>query len=243
MKRILAISDIHGCLDELNAILDQVNYCPEKDRLVLVGDYVDRGLKSRQVIERVMDLQEHGAIVLRGNHDQMFINWLIKHNIIDQELYLSNGGIHTIESYVGYDFFEDGIINDKLQEAKQIIYTHYRDHITFLYHLPYYYEIKDHVFVHAGIDPLHVDWKSTSLEDMLWIRKDFLDQPHLHDVTFVHGHTPCFTAHDSHDIYFDDKKIGIDGACAYGGQLNCLEINDSSYEMHYVKRNEIPSKL
>ncbi|MFS1518622.1 metallophosphoesterase [Bacillus sp. SCS-151] len=74
MKRILAISDVHGCNDEFLKLLDKANYNSETDQLILLGDYEDRGLKSKDVINQIIDLQNKGAISLRGNHDQMFLD-------------------------------------------------------------------------------------------------------------------------------------------------------------------------
>jgi|SRR5690606_12147363 len=80
MERILAISDIHGCCDELNRLLELVKYNFTTDQLILLGDYVDRGFKSKDVIHKIKVLTDEGAIALRGNHDQMFIDWLVSIN-------------------------------------------------------------------------------------------------------------------------------------------------------------------
>lgn len=74
MKRFLLISDIHGELNLFEELLEKASYHAEEDQLVLVGDYVDRGPNSRGVLNKVMKLKSKGAIVLRGNHDEMLVN-------------------------------------------------------------------------------------------------------------------------------------------------------------------------
>lgn len=76
-NRMLIISDIHGCLYEWQELLTQVNYDSHVDQLILLGDYMDRGKYSKEVMYEVKNLVEnHGVIALKGNHDQMFCDWL-----------------------------------------------------------------------------------------------------------------------------------------------------------------------
>lgn len=235
IDRILAISDIHGCYEEFTELLDICAYDPLKDQLVLVGDYMDRGPKSRQVLEKIICLSEEGAIVLRGNHCQMFLNWLHLQEEEHCERYFRNGGLETVQSYVGEEWFREGSVSDRIQAAKLFIKDHYRHHIEFLESTKYWHEIGKYIFIHAGIDPKLADWRETDPHDMIWIRENFLAHPHPYDRTFIHGHTPSQYLHDIHDIYFGENKIGIDGACAYGGQLNCLEIQDGSFRQFDIR--------
>lgn len=236
-KRILAISDIHGCYDELELLLQKVKYNPNEDQLILLGDYVDRGQKSTDVLDLAIKLVDNGAIALRGNHDQMFLDFLFKSDYTSRQLYLSNGGLSTLESYVGFDWFEGMPTNEDLYNAKKFILENYNDHVTFLYHLPYYHQIGNHLFVHAGINPDLSDWRNTSEKDMIWIREQFLfSRTRNDDLIVLHGHTPCKNTHGSHDIDFRYNRIGIDGACAYGGQLNCLIIEDGEYKEESIRK-------
>ncbi|RAN83857.1 serine/threonine protein phosphatase, partial [Bacillus sp. SRB_28] len=76
MRRCV-ISDIHGCYDEFNALLKLADYNPQQDELILLGDYVDRGPSSKQVIEQIMQLQQqHDIMVIKGNHDAMMVKAL-----------------------------------------------------------------------------------------------------------------------------------------------------------------------
>jgi serine/threonine protein phosphatase 1 len=79
-KRLLAISDIHGCCSEFIALLKRAAYNPLLDQLILLGDYVDRGPDSFQVVELVIQLVNEGAIALRGNHDDYFVKMVKENN-------------------------------------------------------------------------------------------------------------------------------------------------------------------
>lgn len=81
-----------------------MEYNPAKDKLILLGDYVDRGFRSREVIEQVMKLRDEGAITLRGNHDQMMLDAILLDTDEANSRWIRNGARHTIESYCGADF-------------------------------------------------------------------------------------------------------------------------------------------
>lgn len=238
--RTLVISDIHGCYDEFEALLSKAGYCPEEDKLILLGDYVDRGLKSMQAVEQIKSLQrEHGAIVLKGNHDQMFVDAMLNN---EDGLWLNNGGFQTVESYCGLDFFEEVFDWNMYEQAKAFIVANHKDHLDFLQSLPFYYETDNHIFVHAGINPCYEDWKCQPENDFIWIREMFINNKNINtEKTIVFGHTPTLHLQDAADIWFNQHslKIGIDGACAYGHQLNCLVIHDDfEYATYSVKKGE-----
>lgn len=236
IKRILVISDIHGCLDEFEQLLEKVNYDINKDQLILLGDYVDRGFKSKDLLNEVNGLLNEGVIALKGNHDQMFLDWLTLDDYVAALNFFRNGGFSTVTSYVGNDWFENGYDEELALKAKKFIHKHYYHHVEFLQNLKYYHETPEYIFVHAGINVNFKDWKNTDHEDFIWIRDQFLKYDHEHPQTVIHGHTPCINLHETADIYFRNKKIGIDGACAYGHQLNCLEIKDGQYKQYEIER-------
>lgn len=238
-KRILAISDIHGCFDELVQLLDLCNYQSETDQLVLLGDYIDRGPESKRTVSYIMELVEKGAVALRGNHDQMFLDFLNHDDVKMIKRYLANGGISTLKNYVGPEHFQTGVTKDNLRAARQLIKKTASEHVAFLSALPYYYETDKHLFIHAGIDPTLTDWRETPQHDMIWIRQPFLFNDHQHDFTVVHGHSPTQYIRGSKDnsVLFGNKKISIDGACAYDGQINALMILEDSYQTVNIKRN------
>ncbi|WP_152656596.1 metallophosphoesterase family protein [Oceanobacillus sp. CFH 90083] len=239
-KRILAISDIHGCYQELVQLLKLNDYNPKDDQLILLGDYIDRGPESKRTVAYIMKLVEEGAIALRGNHDQMFLEFIFSDDPDKERRYLMNGGMTTLETYVGEDYFPDDAAGEHLHSARQLIKETDREHLAFLSNLPYYFETEKHLFVHAGIDPSLADWKNTPDYDKIWIRHEFLGFDHPHHFTVVHGHSPTqyIRGRKDNSIFFGNKKIGIDGACAYGGRLNCLIIMEDSYQTTYISNEK-----
>lgn len=232
MNRILAISDIHGCYDEFCQLLELAKYDANKDHLILVGDYVDRGPKSKAVVELVQSLVvNHGAIALKGNHDDMFVKHLLSDEEEHSSRHLRNGAIATFKSY-----YRSDLEVENLPLAKKYILENHRYYVEFLRDLPLYHETENHVFVHAGINPLVQDWKQTSEKDMIWIRNDFFDHPTNLVKKVVFGHTICPKLHEKADVWFCEDKIGIDGGAVYGHQLNCLEIVDGvNYHVYSIQ--------
>lgn len=224
MNRILCISDIHGMYDKFCELLKVVKYNPSEDKLILLGDYCDRGQKSKEVIQMIHDLHnEWNIVAVKGNHDDMFLKFLFNDDYFSEANFLQNGGQQTLESYCGLDWFKTG---GTYKEAKEFILKHYKHHVDFLNLLPYYHETDEFIFVHAGINSMYEDWKLTPPDEMIWIRDIFINNSTMTDKTVIFGHTPCVNLHETEDIWFGEDKIGIDGGCAYGLQLNCLEIND-----------------
>lgn len=235
-NRILVMSDLHGCYDQFKEMLNKTKYNPNHDKLILLGDYVDRGRHSKQVLDKVIKLvNTYNVIALRGNHDQMFLDYLTTNDGMSEFNFFRNGGLQTVESYCGLNFFDSGI--DTLR-AKKFILDHYQQHIDFLKELPYFHETDEYIFVHAGLNPFYENWRLTPNEDMLWIRDVFYHNATQTDKTIVFGHTPCIYLHGKADIWLGEDKIGIDGAVAYGYQLNCLEITSEGLKEHYVKTKE-----
>src|SRR5699024_6523817 len=222
--RTLAISDIHGELELFNKLLEKVNYNPKEDQLILLGDYIDRGPDSAGVLEKVRELKAQGALVLRGNHDQMMLD-AYHQKAGAWERWIRNGGRETLKSY--------GIKNDRFPETKQ-----FADHIAFIEALDDYYETDNYIFVHAGLDP-NKAVEETDRHTLIWIRDKFHNN-YEDDKTVIFGHTVTPHLHQekgNFKIYYGPNKIiGIDGAATYGGQLNCLDItNGIEYE---VKQSE-----
>jgi serine/threonine protein phosphatase 1 len=213
MKRMLAISDIHGELELFNKLLEKVEYDASEDQLILLGDYVDRGPDSKGVVDRVMELKKQGAIVLRGNHDEMMIS-AIDGSDFDRERWYRNGALPTLQSY-------DPSINDMDIPDTDL----FLEHVDFIKNLDYYYETEDYIFVHAGVQP-GVDRKETDSDKFVWIREEFYEH-YNEDKVVIFGHTPTalLQGKGKHEVYFGNNNIiGIDGAATYGGQLNCLEL-------------------
>ncbi|AMM44799.1 putative metallophosphoesterase [Bacillus phage SP-15] len=231
-KRLLVISDIHGEYDMFVRLLDKVKYNPQTCQLMLLGDFVDKGPKSREVIELVMKLVAGGAKASLGNHELSFLRWLQG----DRSRFHSSTS-STFRSYV----YTSGNARRKytrfeLDEGRRYILKRYKHHVNFLKSLPYYFEDDEHVYVHAGFDSSSDDWrKNTKTDDFVWIRERFYNNPTNEEKITVFGHTKCRRLHDSDDPWFDGDKIGIDGGASEQGQLNCLEIlGNKEYRIHKV---------
>ena len=226
MKRLLVISDIHGCLDPFLRLLDQVGYRPGEDRLVLGGDYVDRGPHSKEVVAHVMHLAQHPeVVVLKGNHDARFAEIVATRDERVKENFLRYGGVETLESYTGAPY-----VDSSYQDILGRIAAEHSDHIAFLAGLPLFHEDEDHIFVHAGLNPAYEDWKTQAERDFLYIRGDFHRTQRRYGRKVIFGHTVTKEFQHSAGLWFDGEKIGIDGGCAYGLQLNCLIVREGEYE-------------
>ncbi|HXW83849.1 MAG TPA: metallophosphoesterase family protein [Candidatus Binataceae bacterium] len=207
--RLFAIGDIHGCPDELDAVLKAIAPV-EGDTVVFVGDYVDRGPSSRDVVELALELRNSRAecVYLKGNHEDMMLGFL---GLLGHygESFLFNGGIATLESY--------GVREETLMEAAQHLPAR---HLEFLSQLATSYHRPPYLFVHAGISPLR-QLEEQDPEDMLWIRQEFIFNPHRVDATVVFGHTPM------RGVMIDlPYKLGIDTGLVYGGKLTCVEFTE-----------------
>ncbi|MEI7024750.1 metallophosphoesterase [Paenibacillus sp. y28] len=236
MGRTLAISDIHGCCGELEALLARVKYNPGEDRLMLLGDFVDRGPRSRETVDLVMRLvQDEGAVALRGNHDQRFVDFIrIEEELTESQhqtrrKFLDHGGKQTLASYCGLSPHQIEDFGPGLEQMKHLIRTDYGHHLSFLQQLPLYAEDASHIYVHAGLNPDYPAWRDQPERDFMWIRENFIRKKTVVDKTVVFGHTKTFIIHGKPDIWFGGDKIGIDGGCSGGQQLNCLVIGAGAY--------------
>ncbi|GAB6988777.1 metallophosphoesterase family protein [Paenibacillus pini] len=225
MKRTLVISDIHGCYDEFVDLLDDMKYQANVDQLIILGDLVDKGPKSKDVIELVITLFEEGnVIILRGNHDQRFIDVMSQEGHSEERKFYEHGGIQALNSYL--ELTSSSTEEEKLRLAREIINKEYKHHLTFLESLTYYYEDQNHIYVHAGLNPLYENWKEQPLRDFMYIKDPFIYEKTKVDKKVIFGHTKTKDIHGTPDIWFADDKIGIDGGCSNGMQLNGLEISD-----------------
>lgn len=206
MGRIFAIGDIHGCISKLENIMDMIDIDVHNDSLVFIGDYIDRGPASKGVVDFVLGLREsiNQVICLLGNHEQMFLDYLHDENF-NKEIFLVNGGGNTISSY-GVIETSEGIKVDVPES-----------HMQFFTSLLPYYETDDYIFVHAGLRP-NIPLEKQSIEDLIWIRHEFINSSCDFGKTVVFGHTPLAQP------LIDSNKIGIDTGAVYGGKLTCIQL-------------------
>jgi serine/threonine protein phosphatase 1 len=207
---IYAIGDIHGCLDHLLHLMDLINPDLNLHKLVFVGDYVDRGPRSAEVVDYIIDLKKkynpENIICLMGNHERMFLDYL---QGSDEMFFLMNGGTATVGSYWG-DQWER---RDKLLPP---------GHAHFFETLRLYYETDEYIFVHGGLRP-GLPLSAQKEEDLLWIRQEFVLSEYDFGRRVIFGHTP---------VRFPlvlPNKIGIDTGAVYGNKLTCVRLPDIKF--------------
>jgi serine/threonine protein phosphatase 1 len=209
VPRLLALGDIHGCVDELATMLNAIAPA-EGDTLVFLGDYIDRGPCSREVLELLIEARRGAAelVFLKGNHEDMLLSFIGRQGHYG-ESFIFNGGEQTIESY--------GLGGAEPQELREGLPA---SHLEFLEGLRHSYARPPFLFVHAGVIPGR-PLAEQSAEDLLWIRHEFIFHPHQLGLTVVFGHTPMRTV--MVDLPF---KLGIDTGLVYGGKLTCVELTE-----------------
>lgn len=225
--RSYAIGDIHGQLDKLRAAhaliaADRLLSGDELAPAVHVGDLVDRGPDSRGVIDHLIAGLDGGApwVVLKGNHDRMFSGFLDDPDYHDSglrpELHWFDprlGGAATLASY-GVEGIGARLISDLYAEARARVPAHHR---AFLASLPLFHLRGAALFVHAGIRP-GIDLHDQIEDDLVWIRRGFLEDPRDHGALVVHGHTTV----DAITHY--GNRLNIDTGAGYGRALSAVVV-------------------
>ncbi|WP_432352374.1 metallophosphoesterase family protein [Sporosarcina sp. A2] len=244
MKRTLVISDIHGELDMLISLLKKVAYDSKKDRLFLLGDYIDRGPDSKATLDKVIELVQGGAVALKGNHEDMMIKSLVEGNERSWRNWTGrNGGDATLQSY-GFER-DSFLFSDEDEFHKPYLHSdHLNRHIAFIEDLPYYIEEDDTIYIHAGVKP-GVPLEETDPYELIWIRDEFHNN-YAGPKTVVFGHTPTKSLHNdesNNSIYYGTNSIiGIDGGAVFGGQLNCLVLPDNK-EISITAKNKTSNRV
>lgn len=225
MKPIYAIGDVHGQFEMLADALEHIENDGGTDaRVVVLGDLVDRGPDSFGAIELLRLGIEEGRdwTVLRGNHDQMFLDFLasgaLQHDRIKSgKSWLDPimGGAETLASY-GVEL-EEGIgLRAQVAAAREAVP---QSHVEFLSTLPLVYETSGLLFVHAGIRP-GLPLEEQNPEDLMWIREPFLSHEDPFDWLVVHGHT----ALDAPRHY--GNRINLDSGAGHGRHLTVAVFDD-----------------
>ena len=216
MKRLIAIGDIHGCYNELVALINQIDPTQD-DTLIFLGDYIDRGPNSAGVISLLMGYQKkysHWKFLL-GNHEDLMLDAIGEQKLYgDYYLWWNQGGKETCKSY-------QPLISDyELILVKDDIIS--REHKDWIKVLDMYYETDEYFFVHAGVKP-GIEPSKTSREDMLWIRDEFIDSNYDWGKKIIFGHTPNQRTIGVPIVM--GNKIGIDGAICAPGNENLIAVD------------------
>lgn len=196
MYRRFVIGDIHGCSKTLEELLFGQLNIDSKDLLFFVGDYIDRGPHSLQVINLITGLIYKGYNIFpaRGNHEQMLLDYYL----YNDNTWLFNGYKQTISSF-GYKAPED------FEPVN----------IKFFYNLRHYYITDGFIITHAGLNT-NTEKPFEDIHSMLWTRDNEIDKQKTYGRKVISGHTP----HSIEDIEksLGKDKIQIDSGCVYLGR-------------------------
>lgn len=225
--RVYAIGDIHGYLGELERAhrliaQDRARVGDEAAPVVHVGDLCDRGPDTRGVIDFLLKGQARGEpwVALKGNHDRLM------------GYFLEDPPRHDVYQTIGVDWFSQGVggretlasygveIGDKerfFHLANRFRAAVPSAHRTFVQNLPTSYETAEHIFVHAGLRP-GIPISEQSETDLLWIRREFHDDPRDHGKLVVHGHTP------EKAVTHYGNRVNLDTGAGYGKRTGVVVI-------------------
>ncbi len=220
------IGDIHGRPNLLDQLIRDVPWDIKHDKIVFLGDLIDRGEDAPGVLERVMELSENNpnVVVLRGNHEQMLLDCLDYQEL--QWLIPENGGLATIEAY--------GIDLTQLEDVSEIHIP--EEHVEFIRSLPFYHEDDQAIYVHAGLIPEEHP-SETDPDVLLWMRDlDFFKNYHGKMCFF--GHTPThYLPKDGRTrrfgIYINGSCVGMDTSGDSESPLSCIQVETFTlYQAH-----------
>ena len=190
---LFAVGDIHGQAIPLSRLLDRmVEYAqthPDKQtRYIFLGDYVDRGLQIADAISELIEFnQSFDCVFLRGNHDQMVLDFIEKPDHVGPT-WVDLGGMETLVGY-GLKLPSDRKDRDWTNIRNDFVNTVPPAHLAFLQDTQIRHEEGDYLFVHAGINPNRALDDQLD-KDLLWIRDEFLNHHSPKEKMIVHGHTP-----------------------------------------------------
>jgi serine/threonine protein phosphatase 1 len=216
--RIYAVGDVHGRADLLALLLSQIEADAalrpiSRPIAVFLGDYIDRGEASNEVLELLVTwrgVQE--AVFLKGNHEDFFLRFLKDAAVLENWRHC--GGLETLVAYG----LKPPINPTHLQQARlahDLAGALPATHRTFLQGLEPFFVCGDFLFVHAGVRPLVPIHQQTE-DDLLWIRDEFLFWEKPFEKIVVHGHTPV------HEPDIKANRINIDTGAFATGRLTCM---------------------
>ena len=226
-QRVYAVGDIHGRLDLLGALHELIAKdaaeAPDQSKTIIyLGDYIDRGLESRGVIDCLIErpIADVDPVFLLGNHEDALLNFIEDFGV--GESWMTFGGDATLYSY-GVQI--KGLLSDQQNMIAAQVDLREKlpdSHLAFLRGLETHHRIGDYFFVHAGIRPgVPLDEQETG--DLIWIRNEFLKSRADHGSVVVHGHSISLEVEDL------PNRINIDTGAYASGVLTCLVLEGGDH--------------
>lgn len=228
-RRVYAVGDVHGRADLLIRLLTTLREDIARGEfegrpiLIFLGDYVDRGFQSKEVINVLLGdmLSPFETYFLKGNHEQAMLQFLGDPGIGPR--WAEYGGAETLVSYGVQPPRTRTSLEEWQQASDELNAALPADHLHFLSNLDLTVRIGDYVFVHAGVRP-GVPLDQQTEHDLLWIREEFLGDRKPLEAVIVHGHTPATGP------YRDARRIGLDTGAYLSGKLTAARFEHESVE-------------
>ncbi|WP_291730345.1 metallophosphoesterase family protein [Leisingera sp. F5] len=221
----VAVGDIHGCYDLLGRLLDRIAVRPDCGRLVFLGDYIDRGESSAQVLQALHGMQagDPEVVCLRGNHEDMLLGFL------DDPLgegpgWLRHGGRQTLASF-GIEAVHAGMPELNWIAARESLQNRLgAGLISWIRALPAYWQSGNLTAVHAGADPAR-PMEAQEDYDLVWGHSNFGRVPRQDGVWIVHGHTIV------EDVRTQGGRICVDTGAFATGKLSAVAVRNDGFEV------------
>lgn len=236
-NRVISIGDIHGCITELKTLIEKISPT-DKDLLIFLGDYIDRGEDSKATIEYLLELSsKFKCAFIRGNHDSMFLSFLGLGGSMG-EFFPVNGGKKTLHDY-GLKDIE--ISWAKRGDRRAIFEKIPPSHIEFFNKTILYVETEDEFYSHAGFDPWSDEpYNKQSESQYTWTRERFLNFTHLTKLNkyVIHGHTPNHYGYAVCDE--QERKVNLDSCCYETGILSALVLEKDKKNYSNIIQSKNP---
>lgn len=225
-RLVYAVGDVHGRHDLLQGLVRQIARDAEAQNpsqqplLVFLGDYVDRGPHSRQVVDTILALHEAPAFevrALKGNHEEALLRFLEEPAF--GTTWAEHGGSATLASYGVQPPATRTDVDAWTRASEDFAARLPGEHLDFYRGLDLVLEVGDYAFVHAGVRP-GVPLAQQSERDLLWIRGEFLQAPGPFDKVIVHGHTPM------EEPQLTGHRVGLDTGAYATGVLTAARLDD-----------------
>lgn len=237
---VYAVGDIHGCYELGRDLLSYIRADCElraqgrRPVLIFLGDYIDRGPRSKDVLEAMVWLQRHSdweLHMLKGNHEQCLLSFL--EDPTGWLRWLKFGGAETLQSYnIELPSIEDA--QNAARASMELLDAMPASHHVFLQNLETFISIGDYAFVHAGVRP-GISFEKQILDDLLWIRDDFVTEEARFERVVVHGHT-----WRSNQPEILPNRICVDTGAYETGVLTAVCIEDGQIRVLQVAGRERP---